>query len=311
MFDFKKLHPICLALFISCSHLFVVAKPPESCYQYGNNRNPSPYIGNWVDYVETGDRGTQVINEYCKDNRGTERSCSSHNRQRYSRPKYYKTKNCNLPDFNEGVFRSALDGRQLYFIGDSVIMQQKVRLKCDLKNSSMVKSIRVSHALHLKNRLSILARLASDCIAVVNVGLHYNSAKSYARFLADFERECLKKRCTNANIVWQETASQHFPGSINGYFRLRGPCKSGCTALSRTSLRSGDFRNRMANELMQKYQVPILKVWEITQGAYNMHVQFNSKSGLCDCTHFCNTPMGVFRAYNRVLQEWLLWNSPK
>ena len=215
-----------------------------------------------------------------------------------------------LPDFNEEVFQNALGGRQLYFIGDSVLMQQRVRLKCDLKNASLVKSIRVSHALHFKNRLHILARLSSDCIAIVNVGLHYNSAKSYARFLADFERECLKKRCTNAFIVWQETTSQHFPYSKNGYFRLRGPCKSGCVAMRRTVLLKGDFRNQMANELMEKYRVPVLRVWELTQGAHDMHVQFNSKSNVCDCTHFCNTALGVFRAFNRILQDWLLWNSP-
>ena len=61
----------------------------------------------------------------------------------------------------------------------------------------------------------------------------------------------------------------------------------------------------MANKLMLKYDIVTLPVWEITQAAHDMHVQFNSKTGLCDCTHFCNSPFGVFRVYNRVLQAYM------
>jgi len=45
-------------------------------------------------------------------------------------------------------------------------------------------------------------------------------------------------------------------------------------------LKSHDFRNQMANEMLQKYDIPILKVRELTQGAQEMHVQSDSKTGI-------------------------------
>jgi hypothetical protein len=226
--------------------------------------------------------------------------------KRFSTPKYFTTELCVLPDFNENVFHRALGDRELYFLGDSVSMQQKVRLHCDLKNSSKVNGIRVSHTKHLMASLGRLARIPHDSIVLVNIGLHFNNRISYRIFLENFEELCLKNRCTNATIVWQETAAQHFPGSRNGYFVKRGKCKSGCVPLQAENMRKLDFRNKMANLVMERYGIPVLHVWDLTQDAYDMHVQLNINSGLCDCTHFCNVEMGVFRAYNRVLQAWLV-----
>jgi len=95
------------------------------------------------------------------------------------------------------------------------MMQQRVRLKCDIMNSSMIRSIRISHEKHLKSNLNRLERIPSNSIALLNVGLHYNTRQSYAQFLHKLEVTCLQKRCTNAKIIWQETAAQHFPNSFN------------------------------------------------------------------------------------------------
>ena len=246
---------------------------------------------------------------YCSSHKQVLRSCEGHKKRRNRLPRKFTTSICSLPDFSEENFMEALGDRLVYFIGDSVIMQQKVRLRCDIMNSSVIGSIRISHEKHLMSNLNRLARIPSNSIALVNVGLHYNTRKSYAQFLHKFEVTCLRKRCTNAKLVWQETAAQHFPNSFNGYFQKRGVCRSGCTRLSRDILKSHDFRNQMANELLRKYDIPILEVWELTQAAQEMHVQSASSTGICDCTHFCNTEWGVFRAYNRVLQAWLAQNS--
>jgi hypothetical protein len=164
---------------------------------------------------------------------------------------------------------------------------------------------RISHGKHLMNGLRRLSKIPDNSIVLINVGLHYNSAGNYRQFLQDFEQNCLKKNCTNGKLVWQETAAQHFPSSHNGYFQSHGRCSKGCTKLDRNKIIAGDFRNRMANRMAFKYGLPVMPTFEITHDAHDMHTQFNSKSGLCDCTHFCNTPYGVFRAYNRVLQAFL------
>lgn len=261
--------------------------------------------GDWVVL----DKVNQGQENYCSRNERILRSCGAKNRRENRLPRKFITSTCSLPDFSEEKFMEVLGDRFLFFIGDSVMMQQKVRLKCDIMNSSMIGSIRISHERHLKSNLNVLERIPSNSIALLNVGLHYNTRKSYAQFLHKLEVNCLRKRCTTAKLVWQETSAQHFPNSFNGYFQKPGVCRSGCSRLRRDMLKSNDFRNQMANELLKKYNIPILKVWEFTKDAQKMHVQSASKTNVCDCTHFCNTQWGMFRAYNRVLQAWLAQNS--
>jgi len=172
----------------------------------------------------------------------------------------------------------------------------------------MVKSIRISHTNHLIANLHRLHKIPASSIALINVGLHFNNRYHYREFLDKFEEVCLKRHCTSARMIWQETAAQHFPASKGGYFKKRSKCLSGCVAISREKLQRMDFRNKMANEVMDRYGIPVLHVWKLTQNAHDMHVQFNSHSGMCDCTHFCNVQYGVFRAYNQVLQAWFVQN---
>jgi len=275
------------------------------CYSDKELSIPHSLKGSWTKYVGN----LKPVQLHCRSTKKSERSCSTTNRRNFAEAKVFTPDSCLLPDFNERIFEEALQGRLLYFVGDSVIMQQKTRLKCDMSNSTFIRSLRVSHEVHFNAQLARLGKIPADSIVLFNVGLHYNSKKLYARFLQNFEHTCLKKSCTNATIVWQETAAQHFPGSPNGYFQVRSVCKTGCAPSKRNVLLSGDFRNEMANKIMKEYQIPVLRVWEITQGAHDMHIQFQSKLGLCDCTHFCNIPWGVFRAYNRVLQGWLVQNT--
>lgn len=246
----------------------------------------------------------------CSETEGTERSCSKKKKKSLSAPRIYQPYNCLLADFDSHKFLyEALRDRPLYFVGDSVIMQQKTRLECELKghneNKYEIKSIRISHLEHFRRNIGRLRRIPDGAIILFNVGLHYNQPEEYFEFLSEFEKVCLRKACTNGTLIWQETSAQHFPGSKNGLFVRRGKCSRGCSQLDRGKLVSVDFRNKMANELMLKYNIQILPVWELTQAAHSMHVQYNSKSGVCDCTHFCNVPYGVFRAYNRILQAFL------
>jgi len=260
--------------------------------------------GKWVSLGQKAPKVTQ----YCELARSTTRSCSSSAQKKFAKPKYFVTESCFLPDFDEKIFLAALGNRELYFVGDSVTMQQKTRLKCELEHSLRIKGIRVSHTRHLIANIERISRIPRGSIILLNVGLHFNDKNSYIKFLEVLEELCLRNRCTNATIIWQETAAQHFPDSRNGYFNQRGKCKSGCVRIKREIMRRLDFRNELAEALMTQYRIPILHVWDLTQDAHDMHIQFNPNSGFCDCTHFCNIGMGVFRAYNRVLQAWLVQN---
>ena len=247
----------------------------------------------------------------CLKTEGTERSCTKKKNKSITAPRIYEPFRCLLPDFDAHKFlHDALRGRPLYFVGDSVIMQQKTRLECELNGHNRkkyeIKSIRISHLEHFRRNIGRLRRIPDGAIILFNVGLHYNQPEEYFEFLSEFEKVCLRKACTNGTLIWQETSAQHFPGSKNGLFVRRGKCSRGCSQLDRGKLVSVDFRNKMANELMLRNNIQILPVWELTQAAHSMHVQYNSKSGICDCTHFCNLPYGVFRAYNRILQAFLL-----
>jgi len=283
---------------------YIQSSGKSSCFPQESRNESLSIRGKWVSWRQNFPNKKQD----CELAQKSARSCMNGVQKKFAKPKYFETDACFLPDFNAKIFHEALGKRELYFVGDSVTMQQKVRLKCELENSAMIKGIRISHTKHLIANLDRISHIPRDSIALMNIGLHFNDKNSYLKFLEEFEGLCLKNRCTNATIIWQETAAQHFPGSKNGYFNQRGKCKSGCVKIKREIMQKLDFRNKMAEELMNQYGIPILHVWDLTQDAYDMHVQLNSNSGLCDCTHFCNNALGVFRAYNRVLQAWLVQN---
>jgi len=52
-----------------------------------------------------------------------------------------------------------------------------------------------------------------------------------------------------------------------------------------------NWRNELANALMEKYGVPVLRVWRLTALAHGMHPKLGGYShNSCDCTHFCRYP---------------------
>jgi len=288
----------------SCSPNLTSTKKP--CFPW-NPKYSSTYIqGEWVEIENHSSYGT-----LCSEHYGSERSCTSKQKKKFARPKHFEPYRCSLPDFDAHLFRQLLNKRSLYFVGDSVMMQQKTRLQCELKDERGVQifGIRFSQQKHFRNALRRLEKIPAEAIILLNVGLHYNHEVEYVSFLQEFEKVCLRKKCSKGNFIWQETAAQHFPNSRNGYFTKHIRCVKGCTRIDRDEMISADFRNKVANKVMMKYGITVLPVFELTQDAHDMHIQFNSKSGLCDCTHYCNSPFGVFRAYNRILQAYLQYGK--
>lgn len=245
----------------------------------------------------------------CLNIRGASRSCPKLGKGGSTFRMVYEPSRCTLPDFDARIFTTALRGRKLYLVGDSVMMQQKIRLLCDLYSgnyNNSIFSIRISHLGHLKKNMKRLEKIPADAIIIMNVGLHYNLATEYKIFLSKLEDSCFRNNCTAGQIVWQETAAQHFPDTKSGYFSKRKSCPRGCAKFKRSQLLNYDFRNKLANEVMQKNGIFVVPIWEVSQAAHDMHVQFNSKTGVCDCTHFCNTPYGIFRVFNAILQSILV-----
>jgi len=67
-----------------------------------------------------------------------------------------------------------------------------------------------------------------------------------------------------------------------------------------------NWRNRAANDLMQRYNVPILRTWALTAMSAQLHpaVGGYAHSG-CDCTHYCNFMGGVFDTWTNILLSFL------
>ena len=246
----------------------------------------------------------------------SQRSCTAKHMLRFAKPVFWRVSNCSLPDFRVERFINALANRTIWLIGDSVTQQHKSRLACLVKSSNplradAVRGFRVSHGRHLTSLLARgrLGRVGKSDIVLFNAGLHFNTAKSYNDFLEQFETACLQKKCVKGKLVWVETAAQHFPGpdSAGGTFTaIRGKCVGGCAQHSYHVKAKADFRNKMATPLMLKYGVPVFRTWDVTASASNMHSNdVHGKSHTCDCTHYCNSPWGVFRVYNRILQAFL------
>jgi hypothetical protein len=207
--------------------------------------------------------------------------------------------------------------------GDSILMQQKGTMRCDtlsvinsttigrslnFKNGGRISFYRVSTTKHLEKQLAQLknSQMTSKDVCVFNVGVHYNTQSEYKRdFLDYFEENCLKKTCLPCQIVWRESSHQHFPGPLGGLFVKSGKC-TGCTAVSESKMLQNNWRNDMANMLLMKYRVPIMRVWYLTAIGHDMHPMTGGYAhATCDCTHYCSFHKGVYEAWSTVLQNFL------
>jgi hypothetical protein len=273
--------------------------------------------GNWepVSFAQPTKGNNNMLYDTCSGSFGSSRSCTAKHMLRFAAPAFWRVGNCSLPDFRVERFSKALGNRTLWLLGDSITQQHKTRLGCLVREFNperghSVEGLRVSHTRHFETQISRkrLSQVAKGDVVLFNVGMHFNNIDDYKYFLNLFEKACLQHKCVQGTIVWVETAAQHFPGpdSKGGIFGAvrGGRCARGCVQHDYSAKQKADFRNRMANILMAKYRIPILRTWDVTATAFNMHSQ-DKTVNVCDCTHYCNSPWGVFRVYNRILQAFL------
>jgi hypothetical protein len=241
---------------------------------------------------------------------------------------------CSLQEFSPEAFEHALGPRKVFFFGDSVTMQHKGSLGCSLAdhllnntgagfgkmvltNGGRIAFFRVSTS---KNLLNQIARfkdpppetMSARDICIFNVGVHYNEAREYATdFLDQFEAICLQTKCMPCQVVWRESTHQHFPGSLGGLFLKPDPKCKGCVKVPFGQMLTANWRNDLANKLMAKYDVPVIRGWYMTAIANDMHPEVGTYNhNGCDCTHYCNFYHGVFETWNQVLQNFLAAFQP-
>jgi len=112
---------------------------------------------------------------------------------------------------------------------------------------------------------------------VMNFGLHNKE------FRLDPIQELLKLLSGDlltgkTTLIWKETAPQHFknPGGVYSPDALG----ENCIDISHDSIENSNQFNLKYNPICQKYEVPVLKIWNMTRSFFNAHVQG-------ECTHYC------------------------
>jgi len=263
-------------------------------------------------------------------------------------PRTFEPNTCFLKPFTPEHFITALGSRNLYIFGDGLSTQHQASLECDLKSmitstkktetdniQTLVNDATITYV-HVYNMDSMIAtaeRFNSEDsgmrevdICVINIGVHYNDVRCTAEemgpncmdriafnvFLAWFENECLLKKCLPCTIVWRETSHQHYPGTKGGLYNKAsnstGECGQ-CEAVNMGQAQRHNWRNMDANSIMERNNVPVLKVWAMSVIAHDLHDEVRvgtNGTEACDCTHYCNFRAGLFEAWTTVLMNFLM-----
>ena len=112
---------------------------------------------------------------------------------------------------------------------------------------------------------------------VMNFGLHNKELRM------DPIQELFKKLSgdisqSKTTLIWRETAPQHFnnPGGVYSPDVLAEKCID----TSHDSIEISNQFNLKYNPICQKYEIPVLKIWNMTRSFFSAHVQG-------ECTHYC------------------------
>jgi hypothetical protein len=104
---------------------------------------------------------------------------------------------------------------------------------------------------------------------------------SYAKQLSLFLKHYDRNRSYYPRLIWRETPAQHFRSKSGVYHASR--VGEGCIDLSltnNTTYSESNWRNLVANPIVDQYKFPILKLWMLSAERSDAHVGK-------DCTHYC------------------------
>jgi hypothetical protein len=140
-------------------------------------------------------------------------------------------------------------------------------------------------------------------IVLLNFGMHApepSKILDITRKLAeDYQQTKIDYSSTYPIFLWRETSPQHFHPNDTvpmGYYA--GSTEQSCHPLRNiTQAYQEDFRNRISEEWMSKYSIPIMRIWNASAPAWDQHYSIGTKN---DCTHFCEAS-GVYYYWRDLL----------
>jgi hypothetical protein len=176
---------------------------------------------------------------------------------------------------------------------------------------------------------AVLDDLKRQDVLVVNYGHHYMFRKAqFVPHMKDFLsalKSLLLRRGEDApTVIWRENSPQHFPTSSGAYDRhlfrkantfgdSHGTPPTGypCKSTDFESARSVNWWNDDIAELLEEVNIPVLKIWNITQAAPQMHAGIvgnavSQRKGVykwnIDCSHFCaNVEDSIYKHWTHLL----------
>lgn len=205
--------------------------------------------------------------------------------------------------------------RGILFIGDSVHSHTAFSLMCSLRNHATSKKYpiaelfpyskkigkfferatrkyfciktfrkstvcydRTNTANNVLAKYTLYKKLFSEFgLVVMNFGLHNQGLDMdpIRELLSRLSKDLAQSK---TKLIWRETAPQHF----NNYGGVFSPdkLKQGCADISFHSTNQSNQFNLKYNPICEENNIPILKIWNMTKGYFDAHVQG-------ECTHYC------------------------
>eukprot|EP00899_Mesostigma_viride_P010282 jgi/Mesvir1/19255/Mv10337-RA.1 len=150
-----------------------------------------------------------------------------------------------------------------------------------------------------------MSEFHSSDVMIVNLGHDYKDFTTYQRRVMEFVRLHDENTDLLPILLWRETTAQHHDGYEGGDItnplpvmepverdfllgHARPPLH--CVPFDVAQLHSSNWRNRMANKLLEQAGIPILRVFDASVQRHDWHSE-KCLGGQCDrwgpCQHYC------------------------
>jgi len=170
-------------------------------------------------------------------------------------------------------------------------------------NKELICYDRTNVAQDILSKYAFYKRFFSEFgVVVMNYGLHNKELNT------DPIKELVHRLSTdligtNTILIWRETAPQHF-SNLGGVFSA-DKLSAACSDISKDPLVVSNQFNLKYNPIFEKYNIRILRVWNLTRNYYDAHIHG-------ECTHYCQpgvADLWVEKLYH-MLDSDVLENTP-
>ena len=242
----------------------------------------------------------------------------------------FKTAECELEEYSAERLVHLLANRTLWLWGDSFSQQlHKVLTDCSVLQGTEIREaasedrkccsaatclnfggsdaricvVRADNALFTSTNKRCLKCVRDRDIMFLNIGLHFNDRKEYAKEMKSGVSE-LKKMMKRIHIVWRTNPPQHFdkPGG-NFYKGARNFGKRCSTEGGLKAMRSKEWRNAVSVPYLRGAGIPILHIWDTALDYPSLHP--GKVGGKIDCLHWCEHSGSVLRVWNSMMLNFI------